>query len=324
MQQNQKHIKSYIRVWLFCLANLIVGMIVLGGYTRLSGSGLSMTRWEPISGIIPPLSKKAWQKEFDKYKQYPEYKIDRRNMALPEFKFIYFVEFFHRILARFTGLVILLPLIFFYHKGYISSHDLKRYVVIVLLFLTQGFMGWYMVQSGLIHNPYVSHYRLAIHLILAMLLYSLVIWEIIEPAKNHISYSLRRLLIIFLILNYIQIFVGGLVAGLKAGMIYNTFPLMGKSFMPIEIDITNTNDPASMQFIHRTIGGAICVLAVGISYLLKKHTWYSTILLVIVGVQLILGVLNILYIIPISLALLHQLVAVFVITINIYMLKKTI
>lgn len=322
MQQNQKHINSYIQTWLFCLASLIVGMIVLGGYTRLSGSGLSMTRWEPISGIIPPLNQKAWQKEFDKYKQYPEYKVARKDMNLPEFKFIYFIEFFHRILARFTGLVMLLPLIFFYQKGYISEFDQKKYIAIVLLFLIQGFMGWYMVKSGLIHNPYVSHYRLAVHLILAMLLYSFIIWQMIEPAKNHISYSLRKLLIVLLILNYIQIFVGGLVAGLKAGMIYNTFPLMGTSFIPPEVDIANTNDPASVQFIHRIFAYIITVLAVYISYLLKRHNWLAKSLILVVSAQFILGVLNILYIIPISLALLHQLVAVFVITVNIYILRK--
>lgn len=324
MQQNQKHINLCIQIWLFCLAGLIVVMIVLGGYTRLSGSGLSMTRWEPVSGIIPPLNQKAWQKEFDKYKQYPEYKVARKDMSLPEFKFIYFVEFFHRILARFTGLVMLLPLIFFYQKGYISAFDQKKYIAIVLLFLIQGFMGWYMVKSGLIRNPYVSHYRLALHLILAMLLYSFIIWQMIEPVKNPTSYSLRILLIVLLILNYTQIFVGGLVAGLKAGMVYNTFPLMGISFMPPEVNITNTNDPASVQFVHRMIGWIIAVLTICISYLLKKHKWLAKSLLIIVGTQFILGVLNILYIVPLSFALLHQLVAVFVITVNIYILKKTI
>jgi cytochrome c oxidase assembly protein subunit 15 len=320
MQRNHQYVSS----WLISLALLIIAMITLGGYTRLSGSGLSIVEWAPISGILPPLTESAWQTEFDKYKLFPEYKLVNHAFTLTEFKFIFIIEFLHRILGRIIGLTMALPLIYFYLKRYITKEELPKYLCMFALLLLQGFMGWYMVKSGLAKDPHVSHYRLSVHLIMAVLLYSLIIWQTIPklPSKNK---TLNNQFKILLAIIYLQVFFGGMVAGLKAGMIYNTFPLMGNSFIPAEINFNDLNDPVTVQFIHRILAYAVFLICAYLSYCLYNLGEITKALCLFGAcfLQVLLGIVTLIYIVPVFWALVHQLGALLLITVNIYILRKT-
>ena len=168
------HRKDYISSWLLTCSILVILMIIIGGFTRLTNSGLSIVEWRPVTGIIPPLSEKDWQAEFTKYQNTPEYQQVGVNIYLKEFKFIFWIEFLHRLAGRVTGLIYLLPLLYFSLKQKLKTEDRLPHFLILILFFIQGFMGWYMVKSGLQSLPYISHYRLAFHLIIAVLLYSLI------------------------------------------------------------------------------------------------------------------------------------------------------
>lgn len=318
---NSNKSKKYLVAWLSCCAILIISMIILGGYTRLTNSGLSIVEWKPVTGVVPPLNENEWEIEFDKYKQFPEYKIVNKDMKLDEFKFIFLVEYFHRLLGRFLGLVFFIPFLYFsFSKKINPSH----YVLIMLLGALQGFMGWYMVKSGLSKEPSVSHYRLSMHFIIAVFLYILIFRKIFkimnfENIKNHGLNIGLNLLLILLIL---QMFMGGLVAGLDAGMIYDTFPLMGNSLVPKETNdigfsMNLFNNPASVQFIHRKLGYFILIFAIFISYRLYKNKSYIKSLFVFVATlsQVLLGIFTILYNVPMLLGLLHQIFAIFLISV---------
>lgn len=309
-----------IIIWLYASAFMVLVMVFVGGLTRLTDSGLSITEWKPITGIIPPLSLSNWEIEFAKYKNSPEFIMLHQNMNLSEFKFIYLLEYFHRLLGRITGIIFLLPMIFFWYKNHFNIRLKQRSVLILLVGLMQGFMGWYMVKSGLYDKPYVSHYRLALHLIFASVIYSMIIWEIIifQIGYNRFSFSSRKLAIIALIFCYVQIWLGGLVAGLDAGLVYNEFPFMGDSFVPSEIYNKDNlpaifSDTASVQFIHRMGAYFLSFLILILSYDLYKNRYFkqATYLMVILSLQLCLGIFTLIYFVPISLALLHQLVAFF-------------
>lgn len=319
---NTKNFMLAIWLSLMCLAVII--MVFVGGLTRLTDSGLSITEWQPISGIIPPISDADWNREFASYKQSPEYKAYNYNMLLGEFKAIYWLEFIHRILGRLTVLLYIIPLIFFWFNNKIKKKDYFTYASIFGLFLLQGFIGWYMVKSGLVNKPDVSHYRLALHLILAIFIYSILFWQLMREYFDIIlvtkTNSLKLpaiLLIIAIALVILQIIIGAFVAGLNAGLVYNQFPLMGNNIIPEEFTTWQFSlqlfaDPVFVQFLHRIIA-AIIFLQISITVInmftinnnkLKKVAIYICLSLLL---QIILGIITLMYQVPISFALLHQL-----------------
>lgn len=309
-----------IQIWLASLALLIVSIILLGGYTRLSGSGLSIVQWQPITGVIPPLNHTQWLEAFEQYKLFPEFQLVNYDMSLSKFKFIFMVEFLHRLLARILVLVFLLPLLYFYRTKKIPQQDLWQYILMLGVLASQGCMGWYMVKSGLIKDPSVSHYRLSAHLMIAIALYSMVFYKLVSKASvpKHL-FKLR--LVILLLLTYLQTFIGALVAGLKAGLIYNTFPLMGNAIIPYELSITTFHDPVTAQFVHRQLAYGIFIFIIYISYLLcRSGRFVQALLLILAGlVQILLGIITLLWVVPLSFALLHQLGAVALISVIIFL-----
>lgn len=303
---------KYVRIWLYFCALMCVVMVFIGGYTRLSHAGLSIVEWKPISGVIPPLSENAWIEEFDKYKTSPEYQKINNNITLETFQEIFWIEFIHRFVARLTGVIILLPLIYFYFSGVLSLKSDKSYLTIPILLFVQAFMGWYMVKSGLVIDPKVSHFRLSMHFILAMLLYSNILWKLYSP-------KLPILGIISVCCVFIQMFFGGLVAGLKAGLIYNTFPLMGGSFIPSEflrLDVIDIlNDPASVQFLHRTMAYIVAIICLCYAFRIKKNNPISCYFIIIaLCIQIFTGITTLIFMVPMSLALIHQICAMFLLT----------
>lgn len=319
--------RKIIFYWLLVVCSLIVIMIFLGGLTRLTNSGLSITEWNPISGIIPPLTEELWQIEFSKYQNYPEYIKLNSEMNINEFKFIYIMEFVHRAIGRILGFIYVLPFIFFLLKGYIKFRESFIYFFALLLLIAQGFMGWYMVKSGLISNPYICHYRLGAHLLLAVIFYSIMFYQMLTNSQKFILLSANISINeanfwcrISLCLLIIQMILGAFVAGLDGGLVYNSFPLMGDSFVPKEVweikwVIADLSDPVIVQFLHRTGGYVIFIVVsifcmktvnLGSNKLLKAVFWviFSLIL------QISLGILTIVHQVPLVVALIHQLGAI--------------
>ena len=334
--------KQYlVRMWLALMCFLIITMIFIGGYTRLTDSGLSITEWKPITGIIPPLSNHAWQNEFEKYQASPEYIKINSSINISEFKFIYLIEFIHRLAGRVTGLIYLFGLLFFITKDYIKLKDSGIYFVGLVLFIAQGVMGWYMVKSGLVSNPYVSHFRLAGHLMLAVFLYMIIFYQLLKQSNNFILISFKtnikslifwgRLAIIILLL---QIMFGAFVAGLNAGLIYNNFPLMGDSFIPQECFNVKLNlffsNPATVQFIHRMMAYILFIVICVFSFktinldniILSKAVKHLIFALIF---QISLGVITLIYSVPLLFALLHQFGAILLLSamMRVYYLAKT-
>lgn len=326
-----------IFVWLMGTCFLIWLMIMLGGATRLTHSGLSIVEWKPLVGIIPPFSEGAWLAEFEKYKQFPEFKLINFDMSLPEFKFIYLMEYTHRLLGRLIGLFFFLPLLYFWTRKRLSSSQKKQFIFVILLGMSQGIMGWYMVKSGLTKDPSVSHYRLTIHLLLALFLFGILFWSALteyyssneinkpvhkkRPADRKVSHLLHlSATAIFLTITY-----GGFVAGLKAGKIYNTYPLMGGQIIPSEWNFMNplflnfVENAATVQWMHRTL--AIITLGIVLTTMttilrsphreerLKNAAWLS---IVAISLQVILGITTLLYEVPVVLGTLHQGVGILV------------
>lgn len=313
-------------IWLSSCAFLVYLIILIGGYTRLSHSGLSIVEWKPITGIMPPLDEISWQSEFNLYKQSPEYQKINFNMSLNEFKKIFFVEYFHRIIGRLIGILFILPFFYFIYKKQLTKEESKYYFIIALLIGLQGLVGWLMVKSGLINDPYVSQYRLATHLIIACLIFTLLIWKIV-PGKSrssiygYFSYSLLLL----------QIFSGGLVAGLHAGLIYNSFPLMDGEILPsgafsqLPIWRNFFENVTLVQFTHRMLGFINFINLIAYSFKLsklEKLNKKAALIVCLVTLQLLLGIFTLLYSVPMSLALLHQAFAVILLMSVIISLKS--
>ncbi|HJD58538.1 MAG TPA: COX15/CtaA family protein [Rickettsia endosymbiont of Ceroptres masudai] len=327
--------KSLITKWLFISCIMVIAMIVIGGITRLTGSGLSIVEWRPVTGILPPFSFESWQAEFAKYKACPEYHSINYGMTLSQFKFIYLLEFIHRLLGRITALIYIVPLIYFYFKDVIKNRDILPYIIALLLFCVQGFMGWYMVKSGLLNSPSVSHFRLAFHLIIAVIIYHILFYQLI---KNHCDILLipsqtdLKLPLIFsgiaITVIYVQFFLGAMVAGLDAGLIYNSFPLMGDSFIPMEIkdnffNLANLHDPVFIQFIHRLGGYSVSLVVVVLVICLLKieHLKLNKIayfLMIALLMQISTGIITLLYSVPIIIASIHQLFAIILLSIIIW------
>ena len=313
-----------IAYWLLACAAVIFGMILLGGVTRLTSSGLSMVEWKPLIGIIPPLSETDWQEMFLKYQQFPEYQKVNLGMTLEEFKPIFMYEYLHRVLGRFIGIIFVLPFLFFYFTKRIKAGLTPKLVLMLLLGGSQGLLGWYMVKSGLIDNPRVSQYRLTAHLGTAVFIYGFILWTafglLVKPKSQHsglntFSYVLSTLI-------FLMILSGGLVAGTHAGHAYATWPLMGDSFIPAGLYslqpawLSAFEDITTIQFNHRMFAYLIVVLVLtfafkalkkDISKPLKIAVWA---LLGLLAMQVTLGISTLLFYVPVPVAAAHQVGAV--------------
>ena len=257
--------KKYISFWLATMFCIISIMIVVGGLTRLTDSGLSITEWELFSGFLPPLNTNDWDNYFNLYKEIPEFKEQNYSMTLQEFKIIFWWEWAHRFLGRLIGILFLIPLIIFtFKEGY---KKLINLYIIFFLICFQGFIGWYMVSSGLVDRVDVSHFRLSIHLIIAFLIITLILWNFLNlKIKKNLHEKLNYYIpVLFLIFIYGQIIIGAFVSGMDAGQIYNSWPLMGNSYFPDDNEIINIfklsafSEPSLVQFFHRNLAYVILV-----------------------------------------------------------------
>jgi len=331
MYIENKQAKKYISFWLILMFWIISIMIIIGGLTRLTDSGLSITQWNLFSGILPPLNEENWNNYFNLYKEIPEYKLQNFSMTINEFKVIFWWEWFHRLLGRLIGLSFLLPLLFFSFK--IGFKKLINLYLIFILICFQGFIGWYMVSSGLVDRVDVSHFRLSIHLLVAFFILSLILWNYLK-LKN-ITFPKKKLNflipLIFLILIFCQILIGAFVSGMDAGKIYNSWPLMGSSYFPDDNKLVNLfnfsvfNDPSLVQFIHRNLAYLILIFYILILVKIYKDNltgfFYSINLLgFLLVIQIILGIFTLLYGAQIFLASMHQISSIFLISSSIYFL----
>jgi len=328
----------YISYWLLLITFLVGIMIFVGGLTRLTDSGLSITKWDLISGIIPPLSLNDWEKSFSLYKKIPEYKLINSSMTLEQFKSIYWWEYIHRLLGRIIGIFYILPLIYFTIKKKIPQESLISLYVILFLICFQGFIGWYMVKSGLTERVDVSHYRLSLHLTLAFIIYILLLWKYIDfsyKKDSNLYVNLPNFLpFIFLILIIIQISVGAFVSGLDAGKIYNTWPLMNNSFFPDDSHINELlstkvfETPSLVQFIHRNVAYLIFSLFTLIAIIIytKDDLSYlrkiTLIIFVILVFQMFLGIFTVINGAQIFLASMHQVGSIFLISATLILVYK--
>ena len=325
------HINLQLKIWLFLLLSLIILIIFVGGLTRLTDSGLSITTWELFSGFLPPLTNDNWIDYFNLYKAIPEYREQNTHMTLSEFKVIFWWEWAHRQLGRLIGLIVLLPLIYFTFKN--GLWILKRYGIIFLLVCFQGFLGWYMVSSGLVDRIDVSHYRLSIHLVTAFIILSIVFWNFLKLTTikiNHISINLYSIKF-FLFLLFVQLIIGAFVSGMDAGTVYNTWPLMGSSYFPNDskfidfLDITFFDNPSIIQFIHRNLAYVIVIVYLYLLIFVFRDTnkiFRKPIILIGLSLflQVFLGVLTILSGVKIIYASLHQLNSILIIFSTLYFL----
>ncbi len=311
-----------VRIWLYMCMLVLLTLVVVGGATRLTDSGLSITEWKPIHGVIPPLSEAEWQEELEKYRQIPEYQLINKGMSMAEFQFIFWWEWAHRFLARALGLVVAVPLAFFWVTGRLDNRLKLPLVILFALGGLQGFIGWWMVSSGLSERVDVSHYRLATHLTMAALILGLMVWiargiaphdrDLKPTAWSHVAAGAIAALCLA------QIALGALVAGMDAGIGYNEWPLMGEGLFPAaewnsDLGLLNLVETAPIvQFVHRT--GAYVLLAAVFIHLWGSWRWApgstharrAVILAALVTGQAIVGILTLLWEVPLTMALVHQ------------------
>jgi len=322
-----------VRVWLYLIALMIVAIIIVGGATRLTDSGLSITEWQPIHGVIPPLSEAAWEDEFAKYREIPQYEIINVGMTLAEFKTIYWWEWGHRFLGRMIGVAFILPLVFFWMSGRIAGNLKMPLVGMFVLGGLQGAVGWWMVTSGLSERTDVSQYRLAIHLTLACALLAYIVWVArgLSPLPNWTAEKgirWRAWLIVALVL--IQIFLGGVVAGLNAGLTFNTWPLLDGALVPSGLFIQEPawrnlfENVATVQFNHRMVAYLLLLAAVVHAFQARKSAYYRSAMLIalLVAGQACIGIATLIMVVPLELALAHQLGAVIVLWAAIVHLRR--
>ncbi len=327
--------------WLLSGCFLVFVMVVVGGITRLTGSGLSMTDWHLVTDTFPPLTEAAWQQAFDAYKQFPEYKLVNihNNFQLADYKFIYFWEWFHRFIGRILGFVFIIPFVYFLIKKKLDNETLKKCGILLGMGAFQGFLGWFMVASGLKDMPDVSHFRLALHLTFAFITFAYTLWvalDLIYPNKTEVILPLRNLARITLFFILLQIIYGGFVAGLDAGFIHNHWPLMsdGQFFhysITLEKDtwlLRFTEGKSGVQFVHRTMAYFVVTLIVLLFFKSKKHLLSKeqksgiNALLIVVFLQFTLGVLTLLYSVPLWLGVTHQAMAFFLLASITYTLHR--
>jgi len=332
MYLNDKNTEKYLYYWLLTMFVLVSCIIIVGGLTRLTDSGLSITEWELFKGFLPPLSFSEWVYYFDLYKKIPEYKLQNFNMSLNEFKIIFWWEWFHRFLGRLIGLFFLIPLVYFTLKKGFKRTLTLHFIFFLICF--QGVVGWFMVSSGLVNRIDVSHFRLSLHLTTAFIILSLILWQILKIknldkiTNQFIKYNLP---LIFIIAIFLQIIIGAFVSGMDAGKIYNTWPLMGNNYFPDDNDFFNLfkinalSDPSLVQFIHRNLAYLILGIFFIISYFVinnKLFKFYKIlkILGIILIVQIILGILTVINGAEMVLASMHQISSIALISFSIYFL----
>jgi len=329
MYTHNPKITNQISIWLITMFWIVSFMIVIGGLTRLTDSGLSITEWQLFSGILPPLNDEDWILYFKLYKEIPEFKLQNFNMTMNDFKFIFWWEWIHRILGRIIGIGFLIPLIYFSFR--VKIYKLLNLYLIFLLICFQGFIGWYMVSSGLVDRIDVSHFRLSAHLFIAFLILSMIFWNYLKMKENqNILTPIKKMIpFLFLILIFIQIIIGAFVSGMDAGKVYNSWPFMGTSYFPDDNEfislfrVSALSDPSLVQFIHRNLAYVI-----GFFYLLifikiyknKMIDLYKSINLLgcFIILQIILGILTIIYGAQILLASMHQISSIFLVSSCIY------
>ena len=322
-------INNQLSLWLIFMFWITSIMIVVGGLTRLTDSGLSITEWQLFSGFLPPLNKNDWLIYFNLYKEIPEFKLQNYNMTIQEFKVIFWWEWAHRFLGRIIGICFFLPLIYFSFK--IEVKKLLNLYLIFFLICFQGFIGWYMVSSGLVNSTDVSHFRLSIHLLIAFLILSLIFWNYLKiKITTIISKKINPLIpFLFLILIFLQISIGAFVSGMDAGKIYNSWPLMGSTYFPDDnvplnlFKISAFSDPSLVQFIHRNLAYLIGVFYIFMFckiYRNKMIELYKSINILgfFIILQIILGILTIIFGAKIFIASMHQISSIFLVCSCIY------
>jgi len=316
-----------VAAWLFAVAIMILLMVILGGVTRLTHSGLSMVEWKPVTGWLPPLSEAAWMEAFDKYKAYPQYQKLNLGMSLEEFKSIYWPEFLHRVWGRVIGVAFFLPFVFFVIKGWVKGLLARRLFIIFVIGALQGGMGWFMVMSGMVDRPDVSQYRLTAHLGLAIVLYGYILWTALGVLGKGMTAPLvdpklpsRAMALLGLI--FITILSGGFVAGLDAGFTYNTFPLMDGDLIPdgiLEVTPIYLNPFENLimvQFNHRVLAIVVLIFSLALWNWVRRvkpsaESLVATNMFAACAVlQVTLGILTLLLVVPVSIAAAHQAVAV--------------
>ena len=334
---------SAVKVWLMVGVVMVFLQIVIGGITRLTGSGLSITKWEIVTGTLPPLSADAWDKEFDLYKETPQYQKINKGMTMPQFKVIYFWEYLHRVWARGMGFVFLIPFLIFWRRGMLDKTLMKRLGIVVLMAAVVASFGWIMVASGLIERPWVNAYKLTMHLSLALILFCYLLWvtlQVLNPERKHLP-KLKKNLDWLLGLIFIQIMLGGLMSGMKAGLFFPTWPDMNGALLPgILTDAENWKlihftdydkhpfMPALVQFVHRLMAYIVALLVL-LFYIrqwrLKLPTHLhqaNALLLLLVVIQVGLGIFTVLACrgtIPVGLGSLHQIAAILLLSNTLYL-----
>ncbi len=306
--------------WLVALIATVFTMIVVGGITRLTESGLSMVEWRPLLGTLPPMTDAEWQRVFTIYKDFPQYQLVNRGMSMEEFQYIFYWEYGHRLLGRLIGVMFALPFFFFLLRGMIPDNLKLKLWIALALGGAQGLMGWYMVKSGLVDEPLVSHYRLAAHLSLALIIFAYLTWlllGLLATERFAVSGRFRLWLNLFTAALILQILYGAFVAGNRAGFGYNTYPLMNGELIP---EIAYSLSPmwhnfldnnAMLQFIHRWLGALVLVGAGLLAWLAvtsesRRIKVSSMMLLGAVVAQFILGVFTLIHVVPVSLGSIHQ------------------
>lgn len=334
MKDNKK-----VVYWLFTGCFLIFVMVIVGGITRLTHSGLSISDYKLISGTIPPLNEQEWEEAFELYKQYPEYQKLHYHFTLEDFKDIYFWEWLHRVIGRFIGIVFIIPFLYFLFTKQLSTPTIKKSLILLFLGAFQGFLGWYMVKSGLVDIPAVSHYRLAMHLVTAFITFAYAFWvalDLIYPKHKEINKKYRNLVGIGMALLILQIIWGAFVAGLDAGWIHNTWPLMNEGKLIHETVYIEQNPvwrnfiegKSGVQFVHRYL--AIIVAGYIVYLWFKARDMKLTVLqqrgintlLILVFVQFLLGVFTLIYAVPVWLGVAHQVGAFFLLAAMTYTLHR--
>jgi len=330
---NSDNYIKFLKLWLITLFLLIVLMVAVGGLTRLTDSGLSITAWELFTGILPPLNINEWNFYFSEYKEIPEYQNINYGMTLSEFKVIFYWEYAHRLLARLVGLFSLIPLIFFSLKFKNTKYYSNKYYWIFFLVCLQGFVGWYMVSSGLIQNNDVSHFRLSIHLSLALFILCLIFWHILDIFRvEKFQEKISNLLLFFILkLIVIQIILGAFLSGLDGGLIYNSWPDMNGSFFPNDVsylDLFSTqlfHNVSIIQFLHRFTAYLLLFFIIILNYyFIKKKIEIKNILFFDIAIllQVFLGIVTLISGVEIKYASLHQLGSIFVLTTYFIILYK--
>ena len=332
-----KTIENKKLTWLGINLFMVLSMVIIGGITRLTDSGLSMTTWNLIKGVIPPLNQEEWINVFNLYKNYPEYNLKNFSMTLEEFKKIFFWEYIHRIWGRLIGLTFFIPLFYFWLKGYFNKNEKKLILIITSLGFFQAFMGWYMVESGLLDQPDVSHFRLSVHLITAFIIYSLLLyyfWNIrLSRGKvvNNMSPCKTRLhknnFLISLLLLFSTVLAGALVSGTEAGLSYNNFPYMGDGFLPPILtsgETTNLKslfyDQGFLQFLHRFVATVTLLYLLHTIFKANKDHFFNNFrqlfyfLFFMIIFQYTLGIVILKLYVPILLGLMHQIGAILILS----------